>query len=168
MKTFRFIGMVLAAIIVSVSFAACGDDDDDTNASEPVEAGGDGGSSSINVSELLGLWEPVHVEGYEIEDDGTTTPFNMDVNAASNDEDLLRIEFLEGGTYRAYYYDNGWQQEDAEDSFTYRVSGNKIQIQNNTDSEGEWFDIVSLTSDQLIVEWRDGEIYEKITYKKIR
>jgi len=30
-KTFRFIGMVLMAVLVSVSFAACSDDDDDDN-----------------------------------------------------------------------------------------------------------------------------------------
>jgi len=29
-KTFRFIGMVLMAVLVSVSFAACSDDDDDS------------------------------------------------------------------------------------------------------------------------------------------
>lgn len=150
MKTLRFIGMAIVAIIMSVNFAACSDDDDD-----------------IDVAELLGLWEPIHAEGYWTEDDGTRTPFDRDINAASNDEDYTRIEFLGEGIYKAYYYYNGWQTEDAEDNLTYQISGNKIQIKNNTDNEVEESVIVSLTSNQLIVEWRDGEDYEKITYKRI-
>lgn len=36
MKTFRFIGMAIVAIIMSVNFAACSDDDDDNSSNNPL------------------------------------------------------------------------------------------------------------------------------------
>jgi len=48
-KTLRFIGMVLMAVLVSVSFAACSSDDDDDNVS---------GSSSI-----VGSWKQTNSYG---------------------------------------------------------------------------------------------------------
>ena len=52
MKTLRFIGMAIVAIIMSVNFVACSDDDDD-----------------IDVSQLEGTWGLVHDTGWE-ESDG--------------------------------------------------------------------------------------------------
>lgn len=47
MKTLRFIGMAIVAIIMSVNFVACSDDDDD-----------------IDVSQLEGTWGLVHDTGW--------------------------------------------------------------------------------------------------------
>ena len=65
MKTLRFIGMAIVAIIMSVNFVACSDDDDD-----------------IDVSQLEGTWGLVHDTGWEESDgdkdswDDTHTPNN--------------------------------------------------------------------------------------------
>ena len=49
MKTLRFIGMALVAIIMSVNFVACSDDDED-----------------IDVSQLEGTWGLVRSAGWEL------------------------------------------------------------------------------------------------------
>lgn len=49
MKTLRFIGMAIVAIIMSVNFVACSDDDED-----------------IDVSQLEGTWGLVRSAGWEL------------------------------------------------------------------------------------------------------
>ena len=53
MKTLRLIGMAIVAIIMSVNFAACGDDDEEED-NRPL------------AEKLLGKWILVYEEGYEI------------------------------------------------------------------------------------------------------
>ena len=54
MKTLRFIGMALLAVVLSVSFSSCSDDDDD-----------DGSSYSVN--DVTGVWQCVSQTGDENE-----------------------------------------------------------------------------------------------------
>lgn len=135
--------------IMTFSFSACSDDDEIGNASE-----------------LLGLWEPIHAEGYEISG-GEKETWNEDVDAASNYADYNRVEFLDGGIYNSYYYSNGWKV-DIENG-TYQLNGKKLHVSHE---EGSYeLTIVSLTSTQMILEakesWNGEEFYEKVTYEKI-
>ena len=138
--------------IMTFGFSACSDDGDEIG----------------NASELLGLWEPIHAEGYEIFD-GERDAWDEDVNAASNDADYNRVEFLDGGIYNNYYYYNGWKKDVA--NGVYKLNGKKLVVRNDEEEETYELTIVSLTSTQLILEtkesWGDEEFYEKVTYKKI-
>ena len=53
MKTLRFIGMALLAVVLSVSFSSCSDDDDD--------------GSSYSVNDVTGVWQCVSQTGDENE-----------------------------------------------------------------------------------------------------
>lgn len=152
MKTLRIIGMAVIAVIMSVNFAACSDDDED-----------------VDASELLGLWEPIHIEGYETYE-GETRTWNTDIDAATYDDgEYPRVEFSGDGIVKTYYYYNGWT---GDEDGKYQVNGNKIHIQGYGDDEGYDLTVVSLDSNQLVVEEKESEdgdeYYEKVTYKKIR
>lgn len=152
MKSLKLIGLAIVTIVMSVNFAACSDDDDD-----------------VDVSELLGVWEAIHIEGYETYQ-GETERWNTDIDAATYDDgEYPRVEFLNNGVVKTYYYSNGWTDDE---EGKYQVNGNKIHIQGYGDDEGYYLTIVSLNSNQLIVEEKDSEdgeeYYEKVTYKRIK
>ena len=94
MKTLRFIGMAIVAIIMSVNFVACSDDDED-----------------IDVSQLEGTWGLVRSAGWELcseetekdEWDDSYDPYNL---SNESDSEKLVIKKLTDNTYSvaAYYY----------------------------------------------------------------
>ena len=53
MRTLRFIGMAIVAVIMSVNFAACSDDDEE--------------ESTPTTENIVGQWVLTYEEGYEIE-----------------------------------------------------------------------------------------------------
>ena len=53
MRTLRFIGMAIVAVIMSVNFAACSDDDEE--------------GSTPTTENIVGQWVLTYEEGYEIE-----------------------------------------------------------------------------------------------------
>ena len=136
--------------IMTFSFSACSDDDEISNASE-----------------LLGLWEPVHAEGYETFD-GEKRTWNEDVDAASNYADYNRVEFLDDGIYNSYYYSDGWKLY-ISGSGTYQLKGKKVHV--SSEDEAYEITVVSLTSTQMILEakesWEGEEFYEKVTYARV-
>jgi len=83
-KTFRFIGMVLMAVLVSVSFAACSDDDDDN--------GGNGGK--VNTSSVFTAGLPKSVAGMSM-------TYNSDGTLASISDGGTRASFEYGSATRA-------------------------------------------------------------------
>lgn len=149
MKKVNLLFLLGLFFTMTFSFSACSDDDEISNASD-----------------LLGVWDPIHAEGYEISD-GEKETWNKNVDATSNLADYNRVEFLDGGIYNSYYYSNGWKV-DIENG-TYQLNGKKIHISHE---EGTYdLTIVSLTSTQMILEakesWDGEEFYEKVTYEKI-
>ena len=74
MKKFPFFLLIMAAMIMSLSFISCGDDGDDgeTNDNPPVtnnssggsQGGGGGGGPVVSDSLLMGTWE--FVDGVEV------------------------------------------------------------------------------------------------------
>ena len=130
MKTLRFIGMAIVAIIMSVNFAACSDDDDD-----------------IDVSQLEGTWGLVHDTGWEESDgdkdswDDTHTPNNP----CCMDCSKLVIKQISDNTYSvdSYYYNHSdWTYEGNQ---TISINGNTVT---NTIIE-------YLTSDKLALRFKN-------------
>ena len=65
MRTLRFIGMAIVAVIMSVNFAACSDDDEE--------------ESTPTTENIVGQWVLTYEEGYEIfRADGTYTEYDLD------------------------------------------------------------------------------------------
>lgn len=152
MKTFRLIGVAMLAIALCVNFTACDDDEE-----------------NVNMSELIGLWEPYHSEGYEIGSNGQRYEWNEDIeDVATNESEYSRLEFLTDGVFKEHYYSFGWHYLNG----TYKVEGSKITI---VDDEGDFYDsctILLLNENELIMEFKekeDGyEYYAKLSCRRVR
>ena len=148
MKTLRFIGMAVVAIIMSVNFAACSDDDDD-----------------IDGSQLEGTWGLVRSAGWDLcseetekyEWDCTCDPYNP--NSSDDECYKLVIKKLTDNTYSvvAYcYYDNSskWQMDGSSQTLT--LNGNTLTV-SQTNGDYGYFDsyanliIESLTAEKLAI-----------------
>ncbi|MDE6823062.1 MULTISPECIES: lipocalin family protein [Bacteroides] len=86
MKTLRFIGMAIVAVIMCVNFAACSDDEDESG----------------NAASLIGTWkiEKVATNGVEEEWDGYPYFVITDTHCYFTDE-----EDIEKSDYCTYTYD---------------------------------------------------------------
>ena len=80
MKTLRFIGMALVAIIMSVNFVACSDDDDE-----------------ITSDNLVGRWVMIHQQGYEKYENMPN--LNEEWNGAPEGDDFVNFTFNADGTF---------------------------------------------------------------------
>ncbi|WP_455624168.1 lipocalin family protein [Parabacteroides sp.] len=154
MKRISLICLLGILMIVPGFFSACSDDKDEIG----------------KTSDLVGIWEPVHTEGYETYK-GEKDSWNMNINYSDYDtEDYPRVEFMEGGTYNSYYYNKGkWTLYLVNGQ--YQIKGNKLRMKDAEEEEEYVVTIVSLSSSQLILEvtehWDGEEYYEKVTYKRV-
>ena len=145
MKTLRFIGMAIVAIIMSVNFVACSDDDDD-----------------IDVSQLEGTWGLVHDTGWE-ESDGDKDSWDdthIPNNPCCMDCSKLVIKKISDNTYSvdSYYYNHSdWTYEGNQ---TISINGNTVTI-NKTNTASGFFEsdenttIEYLTSDKLALRFKN-------------
>ena len=128
MKTLRFIGMAIVAIIMSVNFVACSDDDED-----------------IDVSQLEGTWGLVRSAGWELcieetekdEWDDSYDPYNL---SNESDSEKLVIKKLTDNTYSVaayYYYDSEWQMDGSSQTLT--LNGNTLTV-SKTNGDYGYFD----------------------------
>ena len=82
MKTLRFIGMAIVAIIMSVNFVACSDDDED-----------------IDVSQLEGTWGLVRSAGWELcseeteKDEWDDSYANLIIEALTTENLAIRVKY---------------------------------------------------------------------------
>ena len=110
MKTLRFIGMALVAIIMSVNFVACSDDDDNpivgTWRSE-VDNYGYSDSYTFN-ADGSGIWQEFK-DGKQI--DSESFKYSLD-------GDKITFTWSDGETYTS----------------TFSISGNRLTIKDNSDS----------------------------------
>lgn len=148
-----YIMVVLLLFVTMLNFSSCSDDDEENVG---------------NKSDLIGLWEPIHIEGYEIYD-GEKETWNEDLNEVDRGG-YYQLEFLDGGIFYSYSYENGWEK-DVEDG-KYRLNGKRLVLRDDPDEEEYEMTIVSLTKTTLVLEGKerydDEEYYEKVTYKRIR
>lgn len=136
--------IAMAAFAVLCVFSSCSKNDD-----------GKGGSASI-----IGTWRVVSEEGYEIyygEKD--------EWNEVYSEDYYYTLTFNKSGRgYTAERYDGLIKDED---NFTWKLSGNKLTIHFEGESEGETGKIEMLTAKTLVLsyEWVDGDDrgYSKIT-----
>jgi hypothetical protein len=146
MKTLRFIGMAIVAIIMSVNFAACSDDDED-----------------IDISQLEGTWGLVRSVGWELcHEDGarddwdyTCDPYNPD--SGDGECEKLVIKKLTDNTYSvaAYYYNGSeWRADGGSQTLT--LNGNTLTVSKTNGNYG-YFDsyanliIEALTTEKLAI-----------------
>ena len=158
MKTLRFIGMAIVAIVMSVNFAACSDDDED-----------------IDVSQLEGTWGLVRSAGWDLcseetekyEWDCTCDPYNP--NSGDDECYKLVIKKLTDNTYSvvAYcYYDDSskWQMDGSSQTLT--LNGNTLTV-SQTNGDYGYFEsyanliIESLTADKLTIRTKYDNVQTK-------
>ena len=155
MKTLRFIGMAVVAIIMSVNFIACSDDDDDAG-------------------QLEGTWGLTHSAGWHLEHrdgaeknvwDFTCDPYNPNENDGDNER--LVIKKLTDNTYSVtstyfhFSYEMGKPTTlvpDVYGSNVVTINGNSFTITKNGDDNFDGcfnsyatYTIESLTSDKLVI-----------------
>ena len=150
MKKLNFL-CLLGLLVIGLGFVSCSDNDGDDKVGD--------------VSLLIGLWEPVYSEGYEMID-GEKKTWSKEVT----DNDYVRVEFFGDGTVKSYEYQgNSWILSSL---VNYQVKGNSMIFfdENGTIIDGESI-IHTLTSTQFVLSTKnvDGnwEYYEKVTYRKI-
>ena len=117
MKTLRFIGMAIVAIIMSVNFVACSDDDDE-----------------ITSDNLVGRWVMIHQQGYEKYDDNEagselhevySFTYTYDINSS-----ILTINYGESD-------DHGEITEDI-DKYTISINGDVMTTKDETENQLNW------------------------------
>ena len=154
MKTLRFIGMAVIAIMLSVNFVACSDDDED-----------------LDVAQLEGTWGLTNDEGYEIYE-GERDSWNdkYDPSNPTADCEKMVIAKIADNTYSVTHYDyynNQWNLSETE-KFT--LDGNNL-IPVDGDTEFSSVKLLVANSSQLVIEQKgtdeDGEYYNKKTYKRM-
>lgn len=150
MKTLRFIGMAVVAIIMSVNFIACSDDDDD-----------------IDVSQLEGTWGLVRNVGWD-ESDGEKDSWDYTHTPNSpccGDCTKLIIKKISDNTYSVdlYYYDYDLSHNLSLTYYgnqTISINGNTVTI-NKTNVDPGFFEsdenttIEYLTSDKLAFRFKN-------------
>lgn len=159
MKTLRFIGLAIIAIVMSVNFSACGDDDD-----EGIES----------PDYLIGVWQGTVASGWET-DDGEK------FNYSGEDLSDARVTFKEDGTWVEEYRNNNDSPWYEDESGTWKLEGQKlIRTVNSMGGalmEEDWAsfyeNVLSLTKNKLVMEQYgkedDGdEMYIKLEFARIK
>lgn len=149
MRTLRIIGMAIVAIVMSVNFAACGDDDDD-----------------FDTADLIGLWEGVSSDSVEKEN-------GQIVDTDTEDLSDVRMRFNSDGTLVGYEKVNGvWIEEAYVATWAYKDG--KLYA-TSEDAENVIGNVIEVNSERLVIgisetATEDGikyEYQETSTYKKV-
>lgn len=153
MKTLRLIGMAIVAIIMSVNFAACGDDDDEED-NRPL------------AEKLIGHWVLTYEEGF-IKDSEYPDEDEAWSHAPKDEcEYFGNFTFRADGTYSEYDLDGTSNPQSIE---KWSVNGDVITL---IEDEHEQYDlkVLEITSDKLVLEhyFKDEgyEVRAKMTYKR--
>ena len=167
MKTFRFIGMALVAMLVCVNFTSCKDSED--------------GPSS---NSLIGIWEGIEADSWSIvpgshdedEEWWTGSPDKQTDNGV--DISGYRIEFNSDKFYRIYHYDEYGKIWYPGGVGKWSVSGKKITLVSYDSGDGKYdeenpdeYNILEHTSSRMTLEYYKNtpasENYRKMTFKQI-
>ena len=155
----NFLWSMLAAVMVamlSVSFASCSSDDDDNKGSENV---------AISAKNMVGTWGLVHSEGWEIWQ-GQKETFNDTydpLNPKTDEDEKMEITNPSGNSlyFVTYEWDEIFKEWDSDTRFTLTLEGN------NLTGGGMDLKVLSLTTDQMVLEMSSDSFYNKQTYKKL-
>lgn len=137
MKTLRYIGTALLAMVLCLNLTSCSDDDDDNGATE---------------ANLVGTWQYMAGEDWDKENGNI-------IDYDSFEDQDLRFTFNEDHTYtndEKYSSDGLWHQAG---SGTWKLVGNKIYLQGNGDEDSEYITIKKITSTDMV--WEDHITYNE-------
>ena len=113
------------------------------------------------------MWQMTHISGWGYDDTEDENLIKVDKDIP--EEDSWRIQFKGDGTYRWYYYNNGWHPESSAN--TYEVSGNKIIFYDSDDGdEIETCTVLSFKNNIVVLEatLEEGPQYkQRITCKRV-
>lgn len=141
--------LLMAAFAVLVVCSACSKDEDN--------------SQDVTPNAIIGTWKEIANEGWEIEE-GEKNEWNETYNDP-NEYWGMTLNANGTGGYFEYYDGELWNG-----SFKWKLSGNKITIiaVDEIDYEDtEMYIIENVSSNTLILSWKDEYSYEKYTYKKM-
>lgn len=154
MKTLRFIGMAIIAVIMSVNFMAYSDDDDEEDNRPDSE-------------KIVGQWVLTYEEGYEKEP--SEPEYDREWSHAPKDE----CEYFGNFLFRA---DGTFVESDLDDSELQRgkwaLSNNLLTLrEEGYEYYADDLKVVELSSNKLVLEYyyeeEDGGVeYAKMTYKR--
>lgn len=167
MKTFRFIGMALLAMLVCVNFTFCKDNED--------------GPSS---NSLIGVWEGIEADSWSI------VPGSHDENeewwASSPDKETdngvdisnYRIEFNSDMFYRIYLYNENSKMWNPRGVGKWSVSGEKVTLVSYDSGDGKYdeenpdeYNILEHKDSKITLEYYKNtpasENYRKMTFRQI-
>ena len=143
MKT-KFFSIVLFCTVLCFGFTSCDSDDDE----------------SFSKDDIVGVWDLVHTDY-----NGT---YKGEKEIWSEDYDNeLRVEFRTDGTGVGYeYYNRRWN---ANDEFSYTVSGNTLTIYDGDEKESAKIVTLNKNTLSLFYTYKDGSDYEEWTdtYKRV-
>lgn len=145
---------VLFALFAMMSFTACSSDDD--------------GPSSEEIKEnIVGMWQVIHVSGWDYDDTEDENLIKVDMDVP--EEDSERVSFNEDGTYKYYWYsNNSWHPESS--SYKYGVSGNKIILYDYDGDIEDTYTVISIKNNIVVLEvtLEEGPQYkQRITCKRV-
>lgn len=167
MKTFRFIGMALVAMLMCVNFTSCKDSED--------------GPSS---NSLIGIWEGIEADSWSIvpgnhdkdEEWWTGSPDKNTNNGV--DISNYRIEFNSDMFYRFYHYDENSKMWYHGGVGKWSVSGKKITLVSYDSGKDEYnednpdeYNILEHKNSKMTLEYYKNtpasENYSKMTFRQI-
>ena len=152
MRTLRFIGMAIVAVIMSVDFAACSDDDEE--------------ESTPTTENIVGQWVLTYEEGYEIEPEYPEE--NREWSHAPKDECEYfgNLTFRADGTYTEYDLDNSELDEGK-----WALSNKLLTLRPIDATYALDLNVLEISNSKLVLEYMEkeddgGVEYAKMTYKR--
>ena len=138
MKTLKYFSFILLSLVLGVGFTSCGDDDE-----------------GIDPSAIVGKWEAVWSEGYEIDDE------EPEYNDSWSEE--VGGEFVTFEADGSGYYQNNTQK------FSWKLEGNQLTIGERYSTEV--YTVVKLNASEMVLEYYEKEdsyeYYDKTTCRKV-
>lgn len=138
MKTLKYFSFILLSLVLGVGFTSCGDDDE-----------------GIDPSAIVGKWEAVWSEGYEIDDE------EPEYNDRWSEE--VGGEFVTFEADGSGYYQNNTQK------FSWKLEGNQLMIDERYSTEV--YTVVKLNASEMVLEYYEKEdsyeYYDKTTCRKV-
>lgn len=143
MKALRYIGVVLLAVLVSVSFSSCGSDDDNSN----------GGNSTVSIE---GTWTAQSQKWYGWDKLNNAPDMSNLLNSGESieSESWIIIKNGENYNFRIIYKDNGKDFEEYGELI--HVSGNEYKFsQNNGKAIKDRIVFKNITSNTMVAEYSE-------------
>ena len=143
MKTLKYFSFFLFALVLGAGFASCSDDDE-----------------NVNSSAIVGKWEVIYDEGYEVGYDSENPEYKDEWGYEVNN---FFIVFNNDGT--------GYSEEYGDKlAFSWALNGNKLTASYGSDHDDAT--VLKLTDSELLLEFHEKEghyeYYEKMSLRKVK